>query len=93
MTKGLKSRERGSSSCQVKMGHHRGPEGASVGGRTDLSGCHIYVLSCLLHRPFEEEPRMRNSDDNTLAGKHLAGFESSSLFNTLLFMVLGLGVC
>lgn len=75
------------------MGHHRGPEGASVGGATDLSGCHIYLLSCLPHRPFEEEPRMRSADDNTLAGKQRAGVESSSLCNTLFFMVLGLDVC
>lgn len=75
------------------MGHHRGPEGASVGGRTDLSGCHIYVLSCLPHRPLEEEPRMRSADDNTLAGKDRACFESFSLCNTLFFMALRLDVC
>lgn len=75
------------------MGHHRGPEGASVGGRTGLLECHIYVPSCLPHRPLEEEPRMQTVDDNTQTGKQWAASESSSLFNTLFSMVLGLNVC
>lgn len=50
------------------------------GGRSVLSGCQIYVLSPLPHRPLEEELRMKNMDDNTLVGKHLAGFEESSPF-------------
>lgn len=57
------------------MGHHRGPGGASVGGRTGLLGCYIYVPSCLPHRPLEEEQRMRRVDDNTQTGKQQAASE------------------